>query len=79
MSKAFKVKFENIKDENEERFCHQTAQIYKDCLYVYARTKGMHWNRSSRNELWSFDLSMRDSLRINIDFFSNRKPHVEIM
>jgi len=67
------VKYEVIKDENEKRFVKQTtAQIYKDCMYVYGRAKG------KGNELWSFDLSMRKVLWEMIDFFF-RKSHLEVM
>ncbi len=45
------MEYERIYDEMD--LSYQTAQIYEDCMYVYAKN-----HRQEADELWSFDLSM---------------------
>ncbi len=66
------MKCEVIEDEKKNYFSKTTAQVYKDCLYVYGIV-----DRES-DEVWSFDLSMTKLLWEIIDLFI-RKPHLEAM
>jgi len=70
------VKCEEIIDGKEIKFSKHTAQIYRDCLYIYGngKEKFSEFGLPERTptELWSFDLSIILIRGVIIDLL-NRK------
>ncbi len=70
------MKCEEIIDGKERKFSKHTAQIYRDCLYIYGNGKGkvreFGFPEVTQTELWSFDLSIILILGIIINLL-NRK------
>ena len=51
------VTLEEIENKKRGKFSQYTAQIFKDCLYVYGYVESRSYWDQSVKQLWSFDLT----------------------